>query len=421
MKFALIGDHPDGLDIARALAATGRHQIETYSGPAIGWDAIVRAGIVAKQVVDIESVLSDPEIDAVIVAASKASRAATLRRAVQSERHVLCVHPADSKPDVAFETALMQGDTGCVVLPLLPEAFHPGVARFAQRFVKTRPEVLEVRRAFRDEFWLDFEGDDARPGLPGWDTLRRIGGELVEVAALAAEDEPTRGRAILVSGKFTDGKLVQMTLLAGQSDAFYRISAVGPRPLTLVFADGWPGEATLTYEDDTGALRTETWPALPPWTPLIEAFEQAAARRPSRKAVQAPGATDTHCWTSAGIDSTVIIQAAETLVGFLPAAATLGWTDEIRALELDDNIRRSLHYRRAYALDLQDATEDATFKGTMTLVGCSLMWIILVLLFLSIWIPWLGWLIFPALAVFLALQFLRGVVKDSKAETKSPR
>jgi hypothetical protein len=46
----------------------------------------------------------------------------------------------------------------------------------------------------------------------------------------------------------------------------------------------------------------------------------------------------------------------------------------------------------------------------MTLVGCALLWGGLVLLILSIWVPWLGWGILPVLAAFLALQLLRWAV-----------
>jgi predicted dehydrogenase len=414
MKFALVGDHPDGVDVARAMAAGGRHELLAYSGPLPGMEVLQRDGLTPKRVGDLEDVLADPEITCVIVAGSTGARGAMLRRAVQSERHVLCVHPADPKPDLAFETAMIQADTGCVVFPLLPEAFHPGVARFAQMVRDCPGAILDVRRASREEFWIDCEGEDAKPAIPGWDVLRRIGGEIVELFALAAEEEPTRGQSLLITGKFTDGRLFQATFLANQPDHSWSIRTIGPRTLSLDFAEGWPGPATLTYQDDTGTLCEDTWPALPPWSPLIEAFENAIAQRPPRRPDQPPGLTDERCWTSPSpqLSTTTAIQAVEIADTDRMIGPRLGWTDEIRALELDDSIRRSLRYRRAYTLDLQDATEDASFKGTMTLVGCSLMWIILVLLFMSIWVPWLGWLIFPSLGVFLVLQLLRRFVRD---------
>ena len=52
----------------------------------------------------------------------------------------------------------------------------------------------------------------------------------------------------------------------------------------------------------------------------------------------------------------------------------------MRCLELDDAARRSVARRRASALEYQEATEEAGFKGTMTLLGCGLLWVSLLLL-----------------------------------------
>src|ERR1051326_3890439 len=103
MRFALFGDHSDGLDLAHALVATGRHQLTSYTGPAEGLERLRRWGLAAPSVSDLEEVLADPAVEAVIVAGSPTDRPAQLRRALQSERHVLCVHPADQTPDTAYE------------------------------------------------------------------------------------------------------------------------------------------------------------------------------------------------------------------------------------------------------------------------------------------------------------------------------
>ncbi len=108
---------------------------------------------------------------------------------------------------------------------------------------------------------------------------------------------------------------------------------------------------------------------------------------------------------------------------FVPA--TLTWQDAIRGLELDDAARRSVRRRRASTLEFQEATEEAGFKGTMTLVGCSMLWMSLVLLILSAWLPWLGWFIAPVFGIFLVLQLLRWAVppkpeKGPPAPTSSP-
>src|SRR5262249_37900896 len=89
----------------------------------------------------VEEILADPRIDAVIVAGPPADRPAQLRRALQSERHVLCVHPADQNPDTAYEAAMIQADTKQVVFPMLPEALHPGFHRLVNWIRNADPKT----------------------------------------------------------------------------------------------------------------------------------------------------------------------------------------------------------------------------------------------------------------------------------------
>src|SRR4051812_37292742 len=125
MRFALVGDHPDGLAAARAAHETGRHAVVVvYAGTADPFPG-------ARVTNDLEDVLADPLVDAVIVAGKDDERLNQLRRVLQSERHGLCVHPVDSKPDGAYEMNMLQGDVHCVALPLLPATFLPVLGQFA--------------------------------------------------------------------------------------------------------------------------------------------------------------------------------------------------------------------------------------------------------------------------------------------------
>jgi len=83
-------------------------------------------------------------------------------------------------------------------------------------------------------------------------------------------------------------------------------------------------------------------------------------------------------------------------------------------LELDDAVRRSLRYRRVSTLEYQEASEEVGFKGTMTLVGCAILWVILLFAILSRWVPWLGWLVVPVLVIFLGMQLLRWAVPKGR-------
>src|SRR5438128_1091238 len=134
MHFALLGNHPDGLQMAEALVESGRHELSAYSGPLLQWESTGLAA--ARTFSDIEEILADPAVDAIIVAGDSSQRPLQLRRALQSERHVLCVFPPDENPDIAYEAAMIQTDTRRVLLPILLGALHPAVRRL-QALVQT--------------------------------------------------------------------------------------------------------------------------------------------------------------------------------------------------------------------------------------------------------------------------------------------
>jgi predicted dehydrogenase len=445
MRFALLGDHGDGLDLARALAQSGRHELVIYSGPSRGVETLQRWNLHPDRVGDMEEVLADPRIDAVIVAGSIADRSVQLRRALQSERHVLCVHPADQNPDTAYEAAMIQADTQQLLFPLLPESLHPGFHRLAgwirssaiadcrlqiadlknassqsassQSAIGNLPSAIvsspnpssltphpsglrlvEVERWSTDRILLETESPDLRPSFPCWDVLRLLGGEIVEVTGLAEEEEVPVNAPVVVSGRFEQGGMFHEIFLPNQSEQRWRLTVVTEQGRAeLVFPQGWPGPATLSWSDETGAGR-ETWETWDPWPALVAAWEEPLNSQARER------------------DSAAAQDGAPALSR---SRAVLTWRDEIRCLELDAAARRSIERRRTSTLEYQEATEEAGFKGTMTLVGCGLIWLSLVLLILSAWIPWMGWLIVPVLIFFLLLQLLRWIVPPAPAPTKA--
>jgi hypothetical protein len=405
MHFAILGNHPDGLDMASALVASGRHRLLVYT-TAVPAGHRQRWGPEARLVADLEEVLADPAVEAVIVAGSPVNRPTQLRRALQSERHVLCVHPADTTPDLAYEAAMLQRDTRCVLLPLLPEALHPGVVRLGALFPAGGVRLVEMER-WSPGTVLIGELTGRKPALPGWDVLRRLGGEVAEVTAFAEHEIPAANGPMFLSGRFARGGMFQASFLPRQAEPRWRLTTSGDdRRAELVFPDGWPGRAVLTWRDEDGEGHEETWERWDPWHALVEAIEAAVGGDEDllREAiiavrqVSAPGPDGAD-----GITTTPRELNAERRT---PNAErrTLAWQDEVRCLELDDAARRSVERRRASTLEYPEATEEAGLKGTMTLVGCGLVWLFLLLLILSVWVPWLGRLIVPALFLFLVLQ-----------------
>jgi len=393
MRFALLGTHPDGLALTDSLLATGRHELVAYTvappGGAERWGK-------ARPYADLEEVLADPAVEAVIVAGAPVNRPQQLRRALQSERHVLCVQPVDQTPEVGYEAALIRQDTGYVLLPLAPLPLHPAVRRLAE--MVRRPDdkepasplgvfrLLEVDWAEPGEVLANLDGP--RPSFPCWDVLRALGGDIAEVSTFAAGEHAGPGEPVLLAGRFEKGGLFRVTLLP-QGGSRRRFAVVGDRgraELTLPL--GEDGPAFLEWPGGPDAQPCEEdWPRWDPWPEIVARFEAAVAAK---------------------------------------ADAGLPWRDAVRCLELDDAARRSLDRRRTSPLEYPEATEEAGFKGTMTLVGCGMLWALLALVLLSSWVPQ-GWprtmvlvLILILLGGFLALQLLRYAMPPRPEEQALP-
>ncbi len=381
MRFALIGNDPDGIQMAAALAESGRHEWAAYTVP-LSATELPTASAAPRRIADTEEVLADSSIELILVAGPLALRPQQLRRAIQSEHHVLCVYPPDLTPEAAYEAAMIQEDTGLGLLPLLPHALHPGVLRLGALVRQSLGQLVLLQGEITSSGEILTGLDEAAPkaAFPGWEVLRTIGGEIDEVSAFAPTEELQAGEAVLVSGRFAQGGLLQMTLLPQQPSSQVRFIAVGRSGRAeLYLPQSWDGPAFLTFSDAAGQAREEAWDRWDPWLAFIEPVEAAAGRRDRE--------------------------------------APVSWQDAIRGLELDDAARRSVQRRRASALEYPEPTEETGFKGTMTLVGCSLVWGVLLLLILWNWWPPARFLIAPLLLVFLALQLLRYLIPRQAGPT----
>jgi predicted dehydrogenase len=367
MRFALLGIHPDGIELAEALVGSGRHELAVFTHED---QRLTSFAASARRISDVEEILADPSVEAVVVAGTTDTSPELLRRALQSERHVFCVHPAGDGPEIAYEAGMIRDDTGFVLLPTLKDGLHPAVRRLRDFIRRAKDDgssplgeylLLQVERSA-------FSPAATKASFPGWDVLRVLGGEIAELSALAAGEDAAAGEPVLLSGSFERGGLFQASLLPDGGQPTYRLVVVGRAGRAeLLFPLGPDGPSFLDWQDASGQQHEESWSDQDPWPLLVEAFEAAVAGR----------------------------------------AAVVSWQDEVRALELDDAARRSLSRRRTSLLEYPEATEEVGFKGTMTLVGCGVLWLVLLAVILTAWVPWLRWAVVPLLVGFLGLQLLR--------------
>jgi len=237
-------------------------------------------------------------------------------------------------------------------------------------------QLMEMERSTNHSSAFTFEPAKHRFSLPGWDVLRALGGEVAEVSAITAEEVWRATEPLLLTGRFDKSGLFRSSFLPNPVDLSCRFSLIGASgQAELSLPAGWAGAARLSWTRTSGERGEGVWESWDPWSALIHEFEEA-----------------------------VLPTAERARQGMLT------WQTAVRSLELDDAARRSVLRRRVSVLEYVEATEEVGFKGTMTLVGCALLWVIVLLLILSNWVYWLGWLIIPVLVFFLGLQLLRWIV-----------
>src|SRR5262249_16380083 len=145
----------------------------------------------------------------------------------------------------------------------------------------------------------------------------------------------------------------------------------------------WTGPVTIRYVDAGGKEHEESWDGWDPWQALVRVFEEEVDRQ-ERAGTERENSIN------------VNPEEVQGMLGLKAGAARQGpvsWLDAVRAQELDDAVRRSVERRRPVPLEYPEATEETGFKGTMTLIGCAVLWGILLMAVLSMWWPTVGWLV----------------------------
>ena len=381
LRIALLGADHATPAIARAIAASRRFELvgvcEFDEAP--GSEVVASPTEIlgrVKRLDSWEALLDSRAVDAVVVARGpdEDRRAEQLRKLIQTSVPVMASHPVFDSMLIYYELDMIRRETGSVVIPCLGQRHHPAIESLAAmtrggaESPIGRVEQVLVQRLIARPTKSAVVAQFARDV----DLVRHIAGDMTRLGAMAGGD-----------GESAYGSRgVQMS---GPSGVAARWSVV-PSP-----AEG----AQITLVGSAGKATVEMRPEGEPWTVELTAGGQSSSQ-------------PCESWDPA---AAALAELAGAIRG---EPAEPDWVDAARSVELAETIARSLHKGRTIELYYEDYTEEGTFKGTMTSVGCGLLLLGLAVVGIvaiaeQIGVPHMsGWpyVLVGVMGVFLALQLL---------------
>lgn len=336
MKLAILGADPTTVELARAAVASGLHtvdwvcEIEPDSPSASELRSVARMARPADQW---ESFLDLTLIDAVIVgrASDEDRRIEQLRKLIQVGMPVIVSHPVADSMLIYYELDMIRRESGAIVLPYLPGRLHPAIQQLAQLANAPdsplgKPEQLVMERLLGDRGRDQVLGQFSRDV----DLIRAVVGEISRIGAMGSTTEQSSLANLGVQMSGPGGILARWS--------------VGPT------SGGPSARVTLSGSSQSAALNV---PAAGAWTLAMggasAGHEEYAAWDPGRAALD---------------------ELAGAIAG---KQAKPDWVDACRDVELSETIERSLRKGRNVDLHYEEYTEEGTFKGLMTSLGCGLL------------------------------------------------
>jgi len=402
MRLALLGLDDQTQLIARAAAASGRHQIALACDLPPADRSMLKNAMPGAEEGPWELLLHEGRIDGVVVAspadtAGNEFRAEQLRRLVQAAVPMLIAHPVVDSLIVYYELEMMRQDSRCIIVPYLPARWSPAAARLAELVAAGDQSLIGAvdQAVFESSPVRRGRGDVLAQFARDVDVIRVVCGDVTRIGAMGSPDAKAAlaNLGVQMSGA---GPILTRWSIAPADD-------LPNRRLTLV---GSRGKAVLHLPDDgawqleirpTGASQAETvestesadWSAP---VAALEALAEALARQPMSS-------------ESNGTDN----RGTE-------------WAEAIRGIELAEAIGRSLARGRTIEVQREELSETNTFKSLMTAFGCGILMVAAGLIFgiallaqiakANGW-QWLAgalnswpWVVLAVLGLFMVFQLL---------------
>ncbi len=373
MKFALLGADPESCLLVASAAELG-HEIVWY-GDVAQVDRATHPWLAeADQADDWEALFDRDFCDFVIVGRGDAPSARRIEQVIQLVRigiPLLTTFPLHESVLTYYEIDMARLDSGAVLWHFNPLVAQTNrIEEFASWIHKGHPELGPI-----EQFICDRPLDDRSKDKVLWhfardvELLDKIAGPLDRLGALGSPDEAATYSGLSVQ-------------LLGKSQVPIRW-AVGPADQSA-----YP---TLTFVGQKGRVRFE--------------FDKSSVFRSLETSIPhelLPTTAATHC-----------IKEFVTAVDEMRSRTT--WLAALRAMELTDTIEISLRRGRMIDVHHQQLTEELSFRGRMSAVGCFVLLLLPPLLIFAGWFGdllglqfaknWWAIGLLGLLALFLLVQF----------------
>ena len=339
MKLAILGGDDEVLCVARIAASSREHAIVAVCASPAWRDRLAPFVPHAVWHDDWESLIATNEVDAVILGRDREpfDGPDCLRKLVQAAVPLLATHPVGD-PLLALELDMIRVERRGPMVVQFPGCRHPALPFLAH--------------------WIS--DPDGSP----------IGGidQLVLERAL-----PRRERADVVFQLARDAELVRVLI-----GSVSKVNAMGPAADALVWgnlsvqlAGSGPTLARWSVEPTSGATSAQLTLIGAKGRAVLTIVEDAAAW--SLEVRCEGGQTTSQTWPE--------WNAARAALDALDAARTGAtpvpdWPDVCRDLEVADTVELSLRRGRLIELHHSSVTEEDTFKGVMSAVGCLVLMVI---------------------------------------------
>lgn len=396
MNFAILGENPAVLPVARAIIESRAHKLTHAVAPANTDAATLATAAPALRIVTAwEELLNAPEIDVVVIGTHDEVLLQGAKQLASAGKSVLLL--PDKRQDSAwvYEMTLIRDDNRVVLLPHFPLRDDPRVVALKSAIAGGKlGNVLHLQ--MEREIVVRDDGP-AAPLLPvdtvnaellfDVDLLRAIGGSYNRITALHSGTIDRRVSLATVTLAGNDLPEASWTARPVTTASRWTLRVVGEK-----------GQLTLTGDGE--GIR-------------LEGLDVEVA--PAGESEAAGSAEHTLSRLEAAMNGETV---------------TPDWTDLTRAFEVVDATARSLRRRRTIDLHFETASERNQFKTQMTAIGCGLISITLVsviflLIFAKIFnlhptlmsIARIG--VFVPLVLFLLLQLLLFITRPPAEKTRS--